>query len=113
MVYDDDDRTDDPMFKRWAKAVKVRDNFTCQVCGKRGVYLESHHLNAWQSFPDERFDLSNGVTCCVSCHKHFHESFSYGDATKWQFEQFKKIANKFRWMLSREEGVDDNHFDDD
>jgi len=112
-MYDDDDRSDDPMFEKWAKAVKVRDNFTCQICSRRGVYLESHHLNAWHTFPNERFDLENGSCLCFRCHRNFHDTYGSGENTKWQFEQFKKVAEKFHRMLSSRAGTENSFPHDD
>jgi len=56
-------------YKKWRMAVFMRDNFTCQFCGIRGVYLEAHHIKSWKNFPELRFDLDNGITLCKDCHK--------------------------------------------
>lgn len=52
----------------WRKAVFQRDNFTCQHCGARGVYIEAHHIKSWKNFPALRHKLSNGLTLCRPCH---------------------------------------------
>jgi hypothetical protein len=56
-------------YKKWRESVFKRDDYTCQNCGLRGVYLESHHINAWATHPNLRFELSNGLTLCKDCHK--------------------------------------------
>lgn len=56
-------------YKKWAREIKERDNFTCQMCGLRGVYLESHHIKDWANYPELRFNLENGITLCRECHK--------------------------------------------
>lgn len=84
-------RKEDYLFVRWAKEVKMRDHYTCVVCGRRGLHLESHHLNAWSSFPDERYDLDNGITLCKDHHDMFHEIYGKGENTKEQFEEFSKM----------------------
>jgi len=58
----------DPRYMAWAKAVKVRDNYTCQICGKRGGYLESDHIKSWKDYPKLRYRISNGRTLCKPCH---------------------------------------------
>ena len=92
-------RDDDEDFKKWASAVKVRDNYTCQICDARGVQFESHHKNSWDRHPDERYDLDNGVCLCLRCHQRFHETFGYGNNTKFQFQQYEEIAKTFRKLL--------------
>jgi hypothetical protein len=56
-------------YKTWARLVKERDNFTCQICGKSGVWLESDHIKSWALYPELRFDLANGRTLCKDCHQ--------------------------------------------
>jgi hypothetical protein len=52
----------------WSKAVRTRDNFTCQWCNKRGVDLHAHHLEGFTECPEKRWDINNGITLCVQCH---------------------------------------------
>ncbi|MCK9461416.1 MAG: HNH endonuclease [Proteobacteria bacterium] len=56
-------------YKTWARLVKERDNFTCQLCGKSGCWLESDHVKSWAVYPELRFDLANGRTLCRDCHQ--------------------------------------------
>ena len=92
-------RNDDPDFVRWARAVKIRDNCTCQVCDARGTQLESHHKNAWNAYPEERYSLDNGVTLCKQCHNRFHNIYGFGNNTEYQFEQYMKTAEIFKKLL--------------
>ena len=52
----------------WRKKIFKRDNYTCQVCNARGVYIEADHIKPWAFFPKLRFKLSNGRTLCRLCH---------------------------------------------
>lgn len=52
----------------WAKAVKARDNHTCQWCGQVGGRLAADHIKSFIDHPELRFDLSNGRTLCYPCH---------------------------------------------
>jgi hypothetical protein len=56
-------------YKRWRKSVFERDNYTCQFCGVRGVIIQADHIKPFAYFPELRFELSNGRTLCVPCHK--------------------------------------------
>ena len=90
----DEDRMDRrhiPGYKEWVQTVLKRDNYTCQVCGKRGGGLIAHHLESYRDNPKLRTTLSNGITLCKDkCHKDFHHQYGYGHNTRKQFIQFKE-----------------------
>jgi len=55
---------------QWRKSVFIRDNFSCQECGKGGgLYLHADHIKPYAYFPELRYNLSNGRTLCVECHR--------------------------------------------
>ena len=54
---------------QWRKSIFLRDNFTCIKCGTHGGKLQADHILPYCAFPESRFDLNNGRTLCVSCHK--------------------------------------------
>lgn len=55
--------------REWRKAVFLRDDYTCQVCGNRGGKLNAHHIKSYVLYPDLREDVGNGRTLCEPCHK--------------------------------------------
>ena len=55
--------------KNWRTSVFKRDDFTCKMCGKKGGYLQAHHIRLFATYPDLRFVVGNGVTLCKGCHK--------------------------------------------
>ena len=100
-----DDRSEDTRYVSWAKAVKVKDNFSCVICGATNVYLESHHISSWDWDVAGRYDINNGVSLCganngCQAHKFFHQIFGYGGNHKFQFEQFTKIYKIFKTLVS-------------
>jgi hypothetical protein len=58
-----------PEYKKWRTDVFVRDGFTCQECGDEGKVLNAHHIKSFSDFPELRFDVDNGITLCVDCHR--------------------------------------------
>ncbi|KKK79167.1 hypothetical protein LCGC14_2836230 [marine sediment metagenome] len=72
----------------WGKAVKARDDYTCQVCQRRGVYLHSHHKIPFAMSKADRYNVTNGITLCKECHTTFHRE--YGDNYNQDaFDRFK------------------------
>ena len=75
--------------KKWKENVMIRDNYTCQVTGKRGGNLNCHHLNSYHWDKEHRTDINNGITISEEIHKLFHKTYGYKNNTKEQFEEFK------------------------
>jgi hypothetical protein len=55
----------------WSAAVKARD-CKCVECGATTA-LVAHHVKPKSQYPELKFDLENGVTLCVDCHKDHHK----------------------------------------
>jgi len=68
-------------YRSWRLAVYERDNFTCQQCGKRGGKLNAHHLEEVSRCPEKIYDVKNGITLCVECHK---KTDTYGWNNLWR-----------------------------
>lgn len=66
-------------YAAWRTKVFIRDNYTCQSCGKLGGELNAHHIKSFKNYPKLRTKIENGITLCVDCHKAQHrKSISKG-----------------------------------
>lgn len=54
--------------RRWSKAVRDRDDNTCQLCQTKQGKLDAHHIKRWADHPELRLDVDNGKTLCRTCH---------------------------------------------
>lgn len=58
---------------KWRRLVYRRDNHICRRCGyDKGKILNAHHIATWANYPGKRFDISNGLTLCKTCHDWVH-----------------------------------------
>jgi hypothetical protein len=68
----------------WRTAVLVRDNYTCQMCLKRGSQdIEVDHIKPWALYPELRYAIDNGRTLCVPCHR---------STDTWGYKVFKAVV---------------------
>lgn len=52
------------------KQAKIRDNFTCQICGLRDPdIIEVDHIKMKCDFPKLKSTLENLITLCPNCHR--------------------------------------------
>jgi 5-methylcytosine-specific restriction endonuclease McrA len=72
---------DDPAYADWRRKILKRDKKTCKMPGCQSkTRLQVHHIRKWASASALRYELSNGITLCSTCHKsisgkeHHYES---------------------------------------
>lgn len=82
------DRKACPLNARWMRAVKRRDDNTCQCCGISGVTMVAHHLNGYHWDVENRHNVDNGVTLCEPCHNDFHNKYGRRNNTKEQYKEY-------------------------
>ena len=73
-------------YREWRKKVFERDKYTCIWCGARNglgkrVPLNADHIKPFALYPELRFDVENGRTLCVPCHRTT-ESYMNKDIVK-------------------------------
>ena len=59
-------------YESWRRAVLKRDGYKCVKCGSMYCKLHAHHISSWAEDILHRFDIDNGLTLCVVCHKLEH-----------------------------------------
>lgn len=64
--------------KDWIKKVLERDGNICQTCFS-SEKLVAHHIIEWGDSVELRFEVSNGLTLCRSCHMRHHSKFKEKD----------------------------------
>jgi len=71
------------IYAEWRDAVFIRDNYTCQNCGRSRCVFHAHHIKSFaQIIRDNKIEtfeqamdckelwmVNNGMTLCIPCHK--------------------------------------------
>lgn len=83
-------------YKIWRELVFERDNYICQECKKRGGNLNADHIKSFANFPELRFDVNNGRTLCVPCHKEtptFMKNLTKEQELTYEYRKSKRNIN--------------------
>jgi hypothetical protein len=83
-----------PEYAEWRTSVFERDSYNCADCGQHGGSLQAHHLDAFHWCEEKRYDVSNGVTLCKTCHSEFHRVYGKVNNNKAQFNEWKRGGAK-------------------
>lgn len=54
------------------REIKKKYNWTCCECGSKKD-LHIHHIKSWVDYPELRFDTTNIICLCKTCHKIYHK----------------------------------------
>lgn len=96
-------------YRQWRSDVFTRDDFTCQECGVRGGKLHVDHIKQFAFIVAENqiitmqqavecselWNLNNGRTLCVSCHRSV-PVYSYGGTREIVFAKKPNLTSTAR-----------------
>lgn len=82
-------------FKRYYQnKILERDNYTCQICFKRGGNLQVDHIQPWAEYVELRFSLDNCRTLCMGCHYMITFGKSKPETVKTWGHNFKNVMRE-------------------
>lgn len=86
------------VYALWRESVFKRDNYTCQECGARNeqgvgrtVVLHPHHIKPFATFPELRYEVTNGITLCKNCHRNKHKHVFIGRSKNRKEQPFAQL----------------------
>lgn len=89
-----------PEYIAWRTACLKRDNYKCVVCGRgRPAPLQVDHILPWSVNVEMRFEVDNGQTLCIPCHKR---TPTYGRKARTYHSTFEKNAE---WVRKEKERI--------
>jgi len=103
---------DQDLYNAWLQGIYQAWNFRCALTGVSNEPLAAHHLNSWDSFVDQRYELSNGVLLSKSVHTFFHKIYGNGKNTRIQFDHFVEVYfknNDNEWNRRLKNINEENH----
>lgn len=59
-------------YRKWREYVLERDGGRCRVCGSKESVMNAHHILPFSKYPEDRYNVANGLTLCPHCHKALH-----------------------------------------
>lgn len=86
------DRHDSNEYKEWRQAVYERDKYKCVKCGSKEK-INAHHILSWKYYPEQRYNINNGITLCEKCHIELHQKYGYDTNEPIDYKE-KKILPK-------------------
>ena len=79
----------------WRKACRVRDQYTCQRCGKvfhkQTKDLHVHHKVPFITSPELRNEEANGICLCKQCHEWIHSNEGLLVRMRWETDTLSSL----------------------
>ncbi|WP_338750047.1 HNH endonuclease signature motif containing protein [Bacillus sp. FJAT-52991] len=66
-----EDITNSAAYKEWRLKVYKRDGYRCKMpgCYSQSRDIAAHHIYPKKTYPELKFEVSNGITLCKTCHE--------------------------------------------
>jgi len=83
-------------YRHWRSGTIERDG-KCMCCGSEDS-LHAHHIEHATYNIDLRFELSNSLCLCRTCHTQFHTNYNRSykqNCTRYQLDNFLQLATYF------------------
>lgn len=90
------------LYQQWRRKCLQRDNYRCQVCGRKNIRLNVHHIKGYSKYPLLRTEISNGITLCSSCHYKFHKKYG-----KQNFPDIRLLIKQFKNKKTEQEWIEE------
>lgn len=95
------DNLEMPESRDW---ISMRDNYKCQICGRRGANLHIHHIMPRSKSGTD--DVENLISLCTGCHAE-QESPGHKSVQKGAITKILKSTNKIKRSKSRKTHICD------
>lgn len=89
-------------YRIWRIKVIRRDK-KCAVCGSV-KNRQAHHKNHASYFPEDRFNINNGVTLCKKCHMQYHCNYHRSfrqKCTEYDWNNFLTLFSYIQKILKK------------
>lgn len=93
--------------REWRQEVLKNAGFACEKCGAT-ENLHAHHIIPWKENESLRFDLSNGMTLCGSCHAQ-EEGYQNGHSPSLEIRKKMGAAAKGRPAWNKGKKLTEEH----
>ena len=92
--------------EKWITKIKERDNYTCQICGKKFdkndcQYLQVAHILAKETYPELKYDDENVLSLCYKHHRGKDKLSNHLNGFVFVHWFEKKFKHRYYYLLNK------------